>query len=479
MNAPFRPRPLEPHNAEAEGVVLGACLASSPSFSRIVGLLDASDFYEPLYADCWKAMREFDAQDRRADLITLASVFQDRKVGDTSAREHLDLLVASYSGVRAPSDDALDAYVKELRRYAAQRLLGKTGQDMASRALEPDPNLHELTSAALKEIDAAIDRTQSRRTGARTGIFASEALRSLTDENAPRGLPTGLKTIDRMTGGLYRGELSIVGGRPGSGKTTLAIQIAMNLAQQGSGVLFLSLEMSGAALNERMLSNAAFDYAAPIPYTLFRTDRLCAPRERKIKDAELARLEAALQTLSSLPLWVEDQGGMGLADIERTMRAVKSKLGSIEVVIVDHLDLVMPAEAYRGQRVHELSELTAALKRLAKTQNVHVMALHQLNRGVEGRDDKRPQLQDLRNSGSCEQDADLVLTTYRESYYLERAKYDDDAKEADRRCRLLEVKNDIEVAILKQRNGSVGVETLDCSMDCARIADKRKPGGAL
>ncbi|MBY0561461.1 DnaB-like helicase C-terminal domain-containing protein [Hyphomicrobium sp.] len=481
--APFQPRSLEPHNAEAEGAIVGACLGSPKAFHRISGLLEGIDFFDPLYADCWKAMRDLGAQDRRADLVTLAPVFAERKVGDMAARDHLDLLVASYSGHNLPPDETLDAYVNELRRYSAQRLLAKAAKDLGHNALAPDPVITDVAAKALNEIDNALMKARGADdSGAYLGKYAKDAIELFLDENAPRGLPTGLKELDAMTGGLYRGDLSIVGGRPGSGKTTVGAQLMMNVAKRGFGTLMVSMEMGGIPVAERCLVSDAFSTDFPIPYTLFRTDKLAKPEDRRIGARELARLRDAQDRLKTYPLYIEQRPGLTIAEIGSLCRKLKAQYQNhgrdLDFVVVDYLGLVSATNRYAGQKVNEVGEISNGLKQLAKNLNVHVMALHQLSRGVESRDDKRPQLQDLRDSGNIEQDADLVLFAYRESYYLERAHYDDAEQENARLEALEKCKYKMELNIAKQRAGMVGSAEYFCRIDCNVVRDSGFGGWA-
>ncbi|MFA5958763.1 replicative DNA helicase [Hyphomicrobium sp.] len=470
---------LEPNNTDAEAAILGSCLASPRSFDRLQGAIEKVDFYEVVYADTWVAMLDMAKNNRRADLITLAPLLKDRKVGEVLAIEHLQLLVEMYSGKGRLSNDDLDAYISELHRYATQRLIAQAGRDLTDKALGIEPDISDLATGAFSAVDFAIARARTKNTWGKAADFARQALRDFLDPNTPAGISTGLKDLDAISGGLHRGEMSIVGGRPGQGKTTVATQLALNAAGSGVGALVISLEMGNAQLMQRALSNLAFRRdREPIPYSLFRTDKIASPEKRKIGEAEVERLQNSITALEAMPLFLEDKAGLTLAEIAgivRKTRAHCDKQGiGLGLVVVDHIGLALPTDRYKGSKVNEVSELTAGLKRLAKSLDVHVMALQQLSREVEKRDEKRPQLSDLRDSGSSEQDADVVLFPFREAYYLEQQNPDDPISRQKRDDRLFEVKNRIEINFGKNRSGSVGGAVFETHMDCSLVRDLPK-----
>lgn len=464
----------EPNNTSAEAAVLGSCLAHTRVFDRLQGALDSSDFYEAVYADTWKAMQEMAAQNRRADLITLAPLLKDRKVGETFAIDDLRLLVELYgSGKGTLSRESLDDYISEIRRYTAQRRIAEVARDLHQRALGHDePDLSTIASSAVEAMDAALDRTRpSERTCRKVGDFAAEALRRAMDDNAPKGIPTGMTKLDAMTGGLFRGDLSILGGRPSMGKTSVAAQIALNAAKAGTGTLLISLEMGGVSVTERMLSAEAFDFDNRVPYTWFRTDVAAIRRQ-------MTRLDLANDHLKKLPLVIEEKSGLCLGDVGSLVRRVKAELQKdgieLGLVVVDYLGLITPTERYKGSKVNEIGEICAGLKHLAKREGVHVQALHQLNRKLEERPDKRPQLHDLRDSGNIEQDADLILFAFRPVYYLERqGPHEDESLEAQRLRDIERSKNILELAVAKQRAGIIDTIKLFCAIECSHVADPK------
>ncbi|WP_460452601.1 replicative DNA helicase, partial [Alsobacter sp. SYSU BS001988] len=265
-------------------------------------------------------------------------------------------------------------------------------------------------------------------------------------------------------GGFYPGQLVILAGRPGMGKTTLALAIALNAARE-NGVFCCSLEMSAEELAERALAALAFD------------GRRTALTYRRIAEAaslsndEVERLHHAKGRMANLHLQIEQQPGMTLGQVSARARQWKARCeragAQLRLIVVDHIGLVRPSTRYAGNRVNEVSEISGGLKALAKELGCTVMALSQLSREVERRDDKRPVLSDLRDSGSIEQDADVVIAAYREGYYLERLPNLTPEQEQ----RLFDAQDQIEIEVLKQRQGPTGRFQLFASLPCNAVAE--------
>ena len=268
----------------------------------------------------------------------------------------------------------------------------------------------------------------------------------------------GLIDMDSVTR-LYPGDLTILAARPSMGKTTLGLSVALNAASAGTGVLFFSLEMPALSLGQRVLSDLCFG-TDPIPYTDIRDGRI--PGDR------LPRLRQAEAKAANLPLMIEDEAGLSVSQIAARSRSAIQRARqngqTVGLIVIDHLGLVAASDRYAGSRHLELGAITTAFKALAKELGLPVLLLCQLSRGVEGRDNKRPMLSDLRESGRIEEDADTVLLLYREAYYLERAREKDPDKEAERLERLRFVQNVLEVNVAKQRQGATRTVELYVSM---------------
>ena len=269
------------------------------------------------------------------------------------------------------------------------------------------------------------------------------------------------------TGGLQRGEFIVLAGRPGMGKSALAVTIARLMACAGLNVLLNSLEMTKEAVADRALADIAWQRGDPIAYSSISRGRVTM--------AQAERLAEAVRTFRGLPLRIDPQGGLSVSQIaaraRKCKRTLERKGKTLDALIIDHMHITRASDRYAGNAVRETTEISGALKALAKELNIPVIALAQLSRKVEERDNKRPTLSDLRESGAIEQDADLIAFLFREAYYLANMTCDDAAAEGKRIARLAEVENVVEVNIAKQRNGPVGAVPLYCDIACNVFRD--------
>jgi replicative DNA helicase len=296
---------------------------------------------------------------------------------------------------------------------------------------------------------------------------ANRALKAMDEAERLKGrIPGttwGFPSLDNRTLGMMPGELLILAGRPGMGKTTFGLAAAVRAARSGAGVAIFSLEMSEVSLAQRAIADLAYRPDG-VKVTYFDI------RRGFVHDSLRSRVTKAAEEFGSLPLIIEQEAGLTVAQVAARSRQIARTLAlrghPLKVIVIDHIGLLRASSRYAGQRVNEVSEMTASLKALAKSMGVTVLALSQLNRGVESREDKRPQLSDLRDSGSIEQDADAVFGAYRAAYYLERA-----AKEGDPdiQSQLELCKNQFEIIILKQRNGGLGTVKLGVDVACNAI----------
>jgi replicative DNA helicase len=266
-----------------------------------------------------------------------------------------------------------------------------------------------------------------------------------------RALNWGLRELDNLAPCFDAGNLVVFAGRPGMGKTGVVLSSMLRAAREGFRVLFFSLEMTAQALAMRAIADLCYDPRQPISY--FDLQR------GKIADTDWDRIEDARRLLRTVPLIVEEQPAVTVSQIATRARKEKQRLerqgATLDGIVVDHIHIMAATNRYAGSRVHEVSEISAGLKALAKELCVPVLALAQLNRAVEGRDNKRPQLSDLRDSGSLEQDADAVIFAYRAEYYLDKP-CDDPGEEVVRRERFSEVQHKLELNVAKQRSGPTG-----------------------
>lgn len=281
------------------------------------------------------------------------------------------------------------------------------------------------------------------------------------------GITWGLTDINRATGGIQRRDLTLIGARPSMGKTSLALSVALKAARSGHGVGLVSLEMDADKIGARAISSIAFDWSVAIPYQdIIRG---------VVEEGALEHLERAASDFDGMPFWIEDQAGLSMADIRvktESLLDTAAKAGhGLSVLMIDHLGLIRAANRYAGNRANEIAEMTAALKSMAREYDIAIVLLSQLNRALESRDDKRPAMSDLRDSGAIEQDADMIAFLYRHAYYLERQKGKTHEAEQDRIERLIDCQNSLEFIIAKQRNGPLRTIDLFANMACCAVGN--------
>lgn len=454
-----------PHNEEAEQALLGAILTNNRVFERVGELLKPEHFYLPVHQRIYQAVAKLIERGQVANPVTLNAYFKDDPDLGGDGAGYLAELAGSVVTIINATD-----YGQTIHDLFLRRQLIEIGSDMVNEAFR-----HDLDVNALNQIEEAEKQLfDLASTGDVKGGFVAfgESVKIAIDmaETAFRrashvtGVTTGLIDIDRKLGGMHPSDLIILAGRPSMGKTALATNMAFNAAkahlrstgQEGAPVGFFSLEMSAEQLATRILAEE----------TEVPGDKI---RRGEIRDTDFPRFIEASQTLSRVPFFVDDTPALSVAAVRTRARRLKRTHG-LGMLVVDYLQLLRGSSAKSSEnRVQEISEITRGLKAIAKELEIPVLALSQLSRAVEARDDKRPQLSDLRESGSIEQDADVVMFVYREQYYLERAEpqrrpEEDEGKFNDRYARwqqrLGEVHNTAEAIIAKQRHGPIGTVRL-------------------
>ena len=458
-----------PQNLEAEQALLGAILANNKAYEKVSEYLRPHHFADSIHAKIFEVISKLIQRGHIADVITLKNYFeQEGSLNEVGGHKYLIKLADSSSPLTNVEYYAQFIYDKYLRRE-----LINTGYEIVADALKED-----LDSDASEQIENAEKKLfELANQGDSQGGFIdfAEALTSslgqieqaYQKDGKISGLPSGLDGLDEKTGGLNNSDLIIIAGRPAMGKTALATNIAYNVAEfmshdksieaKNRGVAFFSLEMSADQLAGRILSTVT-----QTPGHKMRTGEL--------DNAEFTRIAAAVRELESIPLYIDDTPGLNINTIRTRARRLKRNKG-LGLIVIDYIQLIMGTGSKKteGNRVQELSEISRGLKILAKELNVPVIALSQLNRGVEQRDDKRPVMSDLRESGSIEQDADIVMFVYRENYYIQNEEPKQKASETpehlqnrleewQKRCR--ETANIGEVIIGKQRHGPTGTVKL-------------------
>jgi replicative DNA helicase len=462
-----------PYNAEVEQALLGAVLRNNRAFDAAADLLRAQHFYVPEHQRLFGHIRTLIEKGQVASPATLSHVAEnDEILKQAGGTAYLYELATNVVTVLNAADYARTIHDLHLKR----ELIG-LGEDIANDAYDSS----DLDRTADKQIESAEARLYDLATtgevdrSVKTMDMAAKEALLMAQEAFQRdthivGVTTGLRDVDHKLGGLHRSDLLILAGRPAMGKTTLATNIAYNAAaaykktigedgkehEEGGIVLFFSLEMSAEQLASRLISTCA-----GVP-----SDRI---RRGEIEQAEFERIVVASQELSRLPLYIDDTPALSITGLRQRARRVKRQYG-LHMIVIDYLQLLQgPPDKRTDNRVQEVSEITRGLKTLAKDLNVPVLALSQLSRQVENREDKRPQLADLRESGSIEQDADVVSFIYRPEYYLEKEVPEQRPNEPpekfeERRLRhdqmLTEKRNVAELIIAKQRHGPVGTVEL-------------------
>lgn len=456
---------------ELEQDVLGTLLLAPSRLDAVRRAVDADEFSEPIHQAIFSTMVSISDMGGTITPTTIK--------GAIGAQAHADmggLTLAEYLA-RLMADAATNSTLSGASSATMVRRIAKLRQIEAATA-DASQIIAELGSAAdpsrlASDVMAQLDIVLSAHSDLGTervdaAEAAGRALRAMDEAERLKGripgVTWGFPAVDRMTSGMMPGELLILAGRPGMGKTTFGLAAAIRAAQSGAGVAIFSLEMSEVSLAQRAISDLAFR-ADAVNVTYFDIRRGFVPQA--LRD----RVNKAAEAFGRLPLMIEQESGLSVAQVMARSRQIARTLAArgapLKVVVIDHIGLLRASSRYAGQRVNEVSEMTAALKAFAKNMGVAVLALSQLNRGVEGREDKRPQLSDLRDSGSIEQDADAVFGAYRHAYYLERAM--GDQENADLKAELEQCKHSFELLVLKQRNGAVGRIPLGIDVACNHL----------
>jgi len=447
-----RSHPTElPNNIEAEQSVIGSILVSNDIFDDISPIINYTKFYDPIHQKIFLAIENLISKGMLANPITLKNYFEnDKNLIELEGHEYLVKITKFSTSLRQAIEYAKIIYDMHVRRELIK--ISETTIDNAS-----NKNI-DLPGEKIIEDSEKLLFDLAERGSFRKSFVKFDAALNQTIEMASRafkntegivGVPTGLTDLDDRLGGLHNQDLVIIAGRPSMGKTALATNIAFhaakNIQDKGlkSSVAFFSLEMSCEQLSTRILSEQSKIKSNDI-------------RRGKISEEQFDKFIETSKNISELPLYIDETPAISIAALSNRARRIKRLFGC-ELVIVDYIQLMRAANIRNDNRVQEISEITQSLKALAKELNVPVLALSQLSRAVEQRDDKKPQLSDLRESGSIEQDADVVMFVYREAYYLERKEPRPATVEhAEWQNKMNEISILAEIMIGKQRHGPTG-----------------------
>lgn len=441
-----------PHNLDAEMCALGSMMLSERAAEDVLGILKEDDFYSPAHREVFRAIHQLLLSSRAVDLVTVKNELVERNalqaVGGT------DYLIQIAESVPSPANAS----------HYAQIVLDKA---TSRRLIDAGQRIVQLAHDGEKDADDKVDQAEGmvfevgrRRMGKEMVPVWSLAkeffvvVDELVSTGQPVvGLPSGFYDLDKMTRGFYPGDLSIVAARPSMGKTSLVLSFALNVARKNEGnVAVFSLEMSGKQLVRRLLS-------------MISGVSMGVLTRPKLADDDYHKLADACEALYSLPIYIDDTSDVSPMEIRGKCRRLRTE-GGLAMVVIDYLQL-MRSSRRAENRVQEISDIARGLKSLAKELDVPVIALSQLNRGVESREDKRPMLSDIRESGSIEAEADVVMFIYRDAYYKAKEAEAEAPQDPNR-------VEEAEIIIAKHRNGPTGKVFLGFQPSFARFRNLQK-----
>ena len=442
----------QPSNIEAEQALLGSVLVNNDIIDEISTIVNSGIFYDPAHIKIYEVIENLNNKGMIANPITLKNYFEkDNMLEDVGGTEYLVKLTRFSASTKQAIDYAKIIHEMYLRRELVQisdnlsndTLNANSEKLNAEKIIEnTEKSLFNLAergsfSQSFKKFNHALDQT------------IQMANLAMQNDQGLVGVPTGLTELDEKLGGLHKSDLVILAGRPSMGKTALATNIAYNASQhilkrqEKSSVAFFSLEMSSEQLSTRILSEQA----------KIRSDDI---RRGKVNEEEINRYIETSRNIYNLPLFIDETPAITIATLSNRARRMKRLFG-LSLIVVDYIQLMRSSSNKNDGRVQEISEITQGLKALAKELSVPVLALSQLSRAVEQRDDKQPQLADLRESGSIEQDADVVMFVYREAYYLERKQPKlGSIEHAEWQSKMNDVNGLADIILGKQRHGPTG-----------------------
>ncbi|RIV20126.1 replicative DNA helicase [Alicyclobacillaceae bacterium I2511] len=418
---------LPPQHVEAEQAVLGAMLFSADAVAEAAEQLVPDDFYRSAHRHLFEAMRQLYEQGQPVDVITVTSVLQAKEHGleQAGGPDYLASLAVSM-----PTALHIAQYTRIVAEKSLLRRIIGTATDIASQGYSGELSASELLDNAERRM-LALSQNQRGRDFAHISEVLERTFERIEQmyesEGNLTGVPTGYSELDQVTSGFQKSDLIIVAARPSVGKTAFALNVAQNVAvRAGLPVAIFSLEMSKEQLVQRMLSAEAYLDGHKL-------------RNGTLDSEDWPKLSMGVSTLSNAPIYIDDAPGITVPEMRSKLRRLKAESG-LGFVVIDYLQLIQGRRTSGDNRQQEISEISRMLKQIARELEVPVMALAQLSRSVEQRQDKRPMLSDIRESGSIEQDADIVAFLYRDDYY---------DPESER-------KNIVEIIIAKQRNGPTG-----------------------
>ena len=441
----------QPSNLEAEQALLGSILVNNDIIDEISNIIKPSSFYDPAHTKIYEVIEILNNKGMVANPITLKTYFEkDNMLDEVGGTEYLVKLTRFSSSAKQSVD-----YAKVIHEMYLRRELILISNNLSTETLNiKEQNAEKIIEGTEKSLFDLAERGSFSQSFLKFNQALDQTIEMATlamkNDKGIVGVPTGLTDLDEKLGGLHKSDLIILAGRPSMGKTALATNIAYNAAQnilsrqEKSSVAFFSLEMSSEQLSTRILSEQA----------RIKSDDI---RRGKVTEEEINRYIETSRNIYNLPLFIDETPAITIATLSNRARRIKRLFG-LNLIVVDYIQLMRSNSLNRYDgRVQEISEITQGLKALAKELGVPVLALSQLSRAVEQRDDKQPQLADLRESGSIEQDADVVMFVYREAYYLERKQPKlGSIEHAEWQSKMNDVNGLADIILGKQRHGPTG-----------------------
>lgn len=453
----------------SEQALLGACLTNPQAFDVASQYVNRADFSEEVHRHIWDIAARLRGDGRG---FTPRLIIQ--YLGETGEHDLGGMTVAQYvARLASEAVTVVDApdYARAIKDAADLRRISHTVAEVEALISSPAADPAEIAAKGIEALDRIVQSRARTNTPRLTiGASANRVIEQMEEarkrQGAIAGVSTGLPDLDRISGGLKAGCFYVLAGRPGMGKTALACSMAMGAARSGAGVAYISLEMEDVELTERCLADEAELMRTYVPYCDIRAD--------KLDEGQLRAVAEAVRRMQDLPIIIEQEPGLNVSQVRarcRQMAQMHERRGSrLRVIFVDHIGLMSFSEHHRGNRYSGMTEISNSMKAMAKELGVAVVGLCQLNRGVESREDKRPSMADLRDSGAIEQDADMVILPYREAYYLAKKSdlTDDEA------IRLEDIKNKMEIHIAKNRSGPECRVDAYCVMEANVIRSMRQ-----
>ena len=461
----------QPSNLEAEQALLGSILVNNDIIDEVSTIVNSKTFYDPAHVKIYEVIESLNNKGMIANPITLKNFFEkDNMLNEVGGTEYLVKLTRFSGSVKQAID-----YAKIIQEMYLRRELVLISDKLSNDTLNANSqeqnaeNIIESTEKSLFDLAERGSFTQSfLKFNQALDQTIEMATMAMQNDQGIVGVPTGLSDLDEKLGGLHKSDLIILAGRPSMGKTALATNIAYNAAQhilarqEKSSIAFFSLEMSSEQLSTRILSEQA----------RIKSDDI---RRGKVTEEEINRYIETSRNIYNLPLYIDETPAITIATLSNRARRIKRLFG-LSLIVVDYIQLMRSSTTNRNEgRVQEISEITQGLKALAKELSVPVLALSQLSRAVEQRDDKQPQLADLRESGSIEQDADVVMFVYREEYYLERKQPKlGSIEHAEWQSKMNDVNGLADIILGKQRHGPTGTVKVEFEGIYTKFKDLNK-----